>query len=1460
MKRPLIILLGSLLLTVPAAVQAQFTYTTNGSAITLTQYTGPGGAIVISNFVTSIGANAFEGYSLTSVTIPSSVISIEDYAFPFDGLTSAIFQGNAPDADPTAFYEDNNLTVYYSPGTSGWSSTFDGFPAMMLHPPVSFGSLQVIITPAWAGAAGAKWQVDGGIPQPGGAAVLGLSVGSHIVSFSPASGWTTPASQTVSVRSNSTSTAVGSYILTGFVSQGIEPFYSFTGGNDGEDPTSALVQADDGWLYGTTGQGGSNGYGGVFRFNTNGAFTPLYSFTGGNDGANPAGAPLIQASDGWLYGTTEWGGSNGVGTVFRISTNGSFTSLYSFTGGNDGGIPQAGVIQASDGYLYGTTQGTNYHGTVFKFSAGGAPTTLYSFTGGDDGADPLAGLMQAGNGYLYGTTGGGTNNNGTVFQISTNGSFKSLYVFSNGVDGASPQAVLIQASDGYLYGTASGGGTNGNGTVFKITTNAVFTPLYSFTNGLDGAGPQAGLLQFTDGYLLGTTTGGGSSGNGTVYVIQTNGANLRAVCWFTGGADGANSYASLIKGADGWLYGTAANGGSSSNGAIFVLDSLLIAPRSLLVSAPAGGPVPATNLTFVNLGAAALNWSMGGTPWLNLSPSSGSLAPGASMSLTLTATAAAANLQPGFYSFFLDFTNLNEGAVQSIEVDHESLLSPLVSFPGSDGANPYSPLLQAWDGNLYGTTANGGIYGEGAVFRITPNGAITTLYSFTGGNDGRNSYAGLIQASDGWLYGTTQYGGSYGEGTVFRISTGGTLTTLYSFTGAADGGNPAAGLIQASDGGLYGTASAGNFYGTIFRITTNGGFALLYSFTGVDDGAFPEAALVQASDGWLYGTANQGGINGVGTVFRISTNGTFDPLFSFNHADGASPAGALIQASDGWLYGTTSSGGNRNGNGTVFKMSTNAVFSAIYLFTGGSDGSNPNAGLVQANDGFLYGTASGGGNSGNGTVFKITTNAVFTPLYSFTGGVDGANPDASLIQASDGSLYGTASGGGTSGNGTVFKITTNAVFTPLYSFFPTFQAGFSGALAVSGGNLYGTTQGGGTYGQGSIVQLSTNGALTTLYSFPGGIDGENPLAGLIQADNGYLYGTTEWGGTNGGYGTVFQSSTNGAFASLYSFNNATGANPEATLVQASDGWLYGTTYYGGGTNADGTVFKISTNGAFTSLHSFNGADGANPGAALIQANDGYLYGTTYGGGSNTIWGTVFKISTNGDFTSMYSFGYSDGGTPESALLQASDGWLYGTTWNGGTNGRGTVYRISTKGSLTSLYSFTGGNDGANPVAGLIQAGNGNLYGTSTEGGASGFGTVFQIALDGTFTLLYSFSGGDDGGYPTGSLMAYDGYLYGVTQIGGSSGNGAVFALALPTLPQPGILSVTLSGTSLVLNGFNGAAGGTYYVLMSTNLALPLSQWTRVATNVLSASGDFTITVANTVTRNIPQGFYILETQ
>jgi uncharacterized repeat protein (TIGR03803 family) len=287
----------------------------------------------------------------------------------------------------------------------------------------------------------------------------------------------------------------------------------------GQTPDTALVQGSDGNFYGTTTGGGTNSSGTVFKISTNGALTTLYSFAG-NDGANPE-AGLVEAGDGNFYGTTYSGGTvsyPGNGTVFRISTNSALTSLYSFTGSNDGAYPAAALVQGNDGYFYGTTSGggTNNSGTVFKISTNGALTSLYSFTGSNDGAYPAAALVQGNDGYFYGTTsGGGTNNSGTVFKISTNGALTGLYSFTGSNDGASPNG-LVQASDGNFYGTTEAGGnffTNyydlmpiSLGTVFKISTNGALTSLYSF-GGVDDddENPQAGLVQGTDGMLYGTT-------------------------------------------------------------------------------------------------------------------------------------------------------------------------------------------------------------------------------------------------------------------------------------------------------------------------------------------------------------------------------------------------------------------------------------------------------------------------------------------------------------------------------------------------------------------------------------------------------------------------------------------------------------------------------------------------------------------------------------------------------------------------------------------------------------------------------------------------------------------------------------------------------------------------------------------------------------------------------------------
>jgi len=822
------------------------------------------------------------------------------------------------------------------------------------------------------------------------------------------------------------------------------------------------------------------------------------------------------------------------------------------------------------------------------------------------------------------------------------------------------------------------------------------------------------------------------------------------------------------------------------------------------------------------------------------------------------------------------------------------VFTSLYSFQVSPtGANPSAGLVQGRDGNFYGTTSNGGTNGDaGTVFKIGTAGALTSLHSFTGGNDGGNPTAGLVQGSDGSFYGTTQNGGTNGDaGTVFKISTAGALTSLYSFTGGNDGGNPTAGLVQGSDGSFYGTTQNGGTNGnagTVFKISADGALTTLYSFgTILDtngnalDGANPGDGLVQGSDGNFYGTTANGGTNfhmcgecfgpgliSYGTIFKISTTGALTTLYSFGSItnasgevlDGSNPQAGLVQGSDGNFYGTTAFGGT-NGEGTVFQISTNGALTSLYSFSGGNDGGDPVAGLVQGSDGSFYGTTQDGGTNNLGTVFKISTNGLLTSWYSFNTGDDGNGPQAGLAQGSDGNFYGTTAFGGTNGTGTVFEMSTNGALTSLYSF----TTGSDGAASVAGlaqgsdGNFYGTTEYGGTHDQGTVFKISTNGALTSLHSFSGGDDGGDPVAGLVQASDGNLYGTTEFGGTYN-VGTVFKITTNGAMTTLYSFDGSNGYNgyyPRAGLVQGSDGNLYGTTAAGPGSGFydQGTVFQISYNGALTTIHSFVGAniDGADPNG-LVLGSDGLFYGTTaYGGFENGGSGCVFRISTNGSYGILYSFPCCSGGAayPNAGLVQGSDGFFYGTTLEGGTNGGwGTVFQISSDGALTSLFSFSGLKpDGGVPYAGLVQGSDGNLYGTTSDSPyADGYGTAFRISTNGALTTIHSFTGGKDGANPrAGLVQGSDGNFYGTTESGGVGGGGTVFRLTI----VPEFQAVTLTNNTLNLT-WSTEAGGTYQLQSTSDLRS--SNWSNLG-GPITATGA-TLSTTDSLT-NGPQRFYRL---
>jgi len=355
----------------------------------------------------------------------------------------------------------------------------------------------------------------------------------------------------------------------------------------------------------------------------------------------------------------------------------------------------------------------------------------------------------------------------------------------------------------------------------------------------------------------------------------------------------------------------------------------------------------------------------------------------------------------------------------------QATFTTLVSFNGTEAA-PAGALTQATDGNFYGTTAGGGPRGHGTVFKMTPTGTLTRLYGFCHQvrcpTDGGGPVGALVQGADGSFYGTTNTGGpNYVAGTVFKITPGGTLTTLHSFcsnTGCGDGENPFGGLVQGPDGDFYGTARDGgaNYNGTVFKITPAGALTILHLFEGTD-GRGPTAGLTPVPDGNYFGTTLYGPIassclptgEGCGTVFRMTSAGALTVLHAFDITDGLNPNGVLVRGSDGNFYGTTLYGGTHS-LGTVFKVTPGGTLTTLHSFQGSpADGAYPlYAGLVQGTDGNFYGTTNIGGASSNctngcGTVFKITAGGVLTTLHSFSG-LDGSDPQTGLVQGTDGNF------------------------------------------------------------------------------------------------------------------------------------------------------------------------------------------------------------------------------------------------------------------------------------------------------------------------------------------------------------------------------------------------------------------------------------------------------------------------
>ena len=578
--------------------------------------------------------------------------------------------------------------------------------------------------------------------------------------------------------------------------------YSFSGA-DGSAPVGELVLGDDGLIYGLCGAGGGSNSGSFFRVDPNDLLTTLHDFTPGE--GSPAG--FMQASDGLFYGTNATVG--GSGGIFRIDRQGlGFEFVHLFTAG-EGVSPQAALVEANDHSFYGTTYygGDNSVGTMFHMTPSGVVTTLYSFGAGASptGAWPKAPLLLASNGSLYGTTNGGTfGADGSVFRSDLDGNVEMIHVF-NGVDGEVPVGVLLEV-DGFVYGTTGAGGAAGDGTVFRVEVAPEgFETVHSFS-GPDGRMPVGGLTRFSDGRLYGATVSGDLTIGGSVFALDGS-AVLTTVADF-GPFEGRAPTTPLLVGSDGLLYGTTGQGGDFFRGTIFRVDA-------------------ARRLTTLH----SMREEEGASPGRLLEARDG----------RFYGVAGAGGLSSNGTVFRM---------TRSGEVD------VLHSFSYTDGAAPTGGLVEGDDGVFFGTTQSGGSQVSGTVFRIDATGAFATIHNFNS-DDGNLPSGSLVRGDDGAFYGTTASGGAHAGGTLFRVDTKGSLTTLHEFDFFTDGSAPRGGLLQAPDGYFYGTTDGGNGGAILFRDDGQASFDVL-AHAVVPNLAYLMGDLAIGGDGKIYGSPGPG--------------------------------------------------------------------------------------------------------------------------------------------------------------------------------------------------------------------------------------------------------------------------------------------------------------------------------------------------------------------------------------------------------------------------------------------------------------------------------------------------------------------------------------------------------------------------------------------------------------------------
>ena len=762
-----------------------------------------------------------------------------------------------------------------------------------------------------------------------------------------------------------------------------------------------------------------------------------------------------------------------------------------------------------------------------------------------------------------------------------------------------------------------------------------------------GSKPQlpspGNLVLGPNDYFWGTTKGGGAFGQGAIYKVKADGSDWQTVVEFTGNGTtnkGGNPLAGLTFDNLNTFWGTTSSGGAFNYGTVFKFDATT--------------GVLTTLVEFTGNGASEK---------------------GASPSGKLTRDSS------GYYwGTTSGGGSSNLGTVFRVHIQSGSLTTA-IEFTGNGASNkgsyPSSGLISDFAGNFWGMTENGGAGGSGTIFKINlSSGILTTVIEFTGetgANKGRNP-AGDLTGNGSDFWGTTQNGGANGFGTVFKLNrTTGILTTVVEFTynGASNKGQrPQTTLRLDGAGNFWGTTQTGGSYsqGTVFKLdSTTGTLTTVIEFTGntfTNKGSTPQAGFSADSAGSLWSCTYWGGASGGGTVFKLNpATGVLTTVLEFpggSFTKGTSPVAGLTPDGAGFLWGSTSTGGT-TGLGTLFKIAapaapslTASVLTTVVHFTGNgasNKGSAPQATLRPDGASNLWGATLTGGANGHGTVFKVNiSTGVLTTLVEFTGNAatnKGSQPRAELLDDGSGFFWGTTSLGGAGDHGTVFKINTAlGLLTTVAEFTGTGGATIGrtpcgGLVADGGGYLWGTTASGGTGGFGTVYKIhATSGAFTSVLEFTGNgasNKGAAPRSRLTPDGAGYLWGTTEDGAL--GDGTVFKVHiATGQMTTVVQFtgNGPTnrGNHPLAALTSDGSGRLWGSTR-SGGTGGQGTVFSILTNtGVLTTELDLTGNgpqanNGSSPGSgALYFHSDGRLYGTTSDGGPNHD-GTVFRLHFEG---------------------------------------------------------------------------------------------------------------------------------------------------------------------------------------------------------------------------------------